>query len=641
MPDGNPPITKFKTTKQEREYLLDLLKKLNDARTDRDQARDWFDGMTFLQYLKSNEEGYNATTTPRKDSKDWRAKNRGQKTHKKVQSIVSAILNQNLTPIAKAFDEEDSPIRELSEFLTSAVKRTGEIEDDEETKRNLLEELCKHGFVFVEENFEASDRVRKEISMEMLGALDTATFSSGKTVPDMRDAVKRVLRPDQVYLGDIRQPEMKRQPYIFTYRILDYGTAKSIYGEWKNFKKVSPGGAKLTDLDSLEYIEDYRLNLLQGNQVEEIRYQNRWTDEYAVILNGVLMLKPEFPMTWKHKEYNIVLRRLFSINPFCAYGHGVVHKLKGDRDALDRLTQMAIDKTKQSVLPPLASMVGRALSKDVFIPGSIVQGLDPQKIAPIIANQGVTNSEYAMMNTLNASIDEVSVSRTFTGSAEQGGATATQIVQQTREAMKTLGYIILSYSWLLRDLAWLRSANIIENYGDPIGEKVGADGQPSKNYRVLSSDNEILEGGLGTRSVFFLPRDRHPKSEDIFKREEMEKRATGLRHQFIYLDVDLLRDAKYRLKFDIEPREKETSDTEKILFREFMEGTMAWFPEADRSYLSKEYARIWRKPYDKLFPKSVESEMPGTEEGLPQAQSQLLSQVKAKQSGQVLTPLGT
>ena len=100
--------------------------------------------------------------------------------------------------------------------------------------------------------------------------------------------------------------------------------AKAMFGGWPRWENVPK---KVTSFDPLqgpltEY-KDWTLESITDDQCEILQYQNKWTNEYYIMVNGVLMLPVGFPLTALNGqcEYTVVKLSIEPISDFFFYSN--------------------------------------------------------------------------------------------------------------------------------------------------------------------------------------------------------------------------------------------------------------------------------------------------------------------------------
>ncbi len=275
------------------------------------------------------------------------------------------------------------------------------------------------------------------------------------------------------------------------------------------------------------------------------------------------------------------------------------------------MAKLAVLKTQKSFAPPRYNISGRILSSRIFMPGKINNGLPPNSLPPIEGeNTGVTQGEMNMIQYIQNSIDSETTSPTFQGQASQGNPTATEIVELQRQSKQMLGLVIFSVSMLEWKLEWLRLQNLIANWFAPQDEIVDEMRNEVKNkYREVSVKRPIDGEGMGTRMV--IPTDQGiPSPYAIMQAEDIYKKELGQPVRLIFIDPAVVTSSKLCWQIVVTPREKRTSETQKLMFRAEMADAQAFGPMLNMSYLGERFASVWQEDPNKLFksPEQMQSE---------------------------------
>ena len=143
-------------------YLSGLKKRLESARNDRDQEHVELDGMSYVTNYELNERIANNYLAPKRNKEDTNYQS--GTVRQKLFSLLSALVNFNLSGDISAFDEEGLKIQALGDAMEDVHLKTNELDNDDEKKYLRQFELLKHGHVFVEEIWD--DRMKKDKKMK-------------------------------------------------------------------------------------------------------------------------------------------------------------------------------------------------------------------------------------------------------------------------------------------------------------------------------------------------------------------------------------------------------------------------------------------------------------------------------------------
>lgn len=607
-----------KYNKEDTKYIGDVKKRLEFARDARNEARDEFDGQNYTQYHASNEKGANTYIEPKKNKYDNNFQSGTIRS--KLMTLLSSISNLNLSPDISAFDSEDVEINRLGNAMEQIIFKTEELEGDEEKKILRQYELLKQGTVFVEEVWKEKYKMVNTSKKKFSGKLEGDW--NKKLKKDLPQPERNIISGLGVYLGDIRQYEMEKQPYIFTVQVMPYENAEKIFGEWDRWKFVPK---KIVRNENTKGDQDvlygWHITEVEDNSVEIIKYQDKNPNEYAIFVNGILMTPKGLPFQWGWEGYNLAQQNLEPITQTFAYGKSLVARLKANTAILDEMLRLAVLKTQKSFAPPYFNMSGRVLSSKIFMPGVITKGISSNQVMPANAHEtsGITTPEKLMIDMLQQTNDFNSISPQFQGQAQGGEQTATEVLTVQKQAKAAIGLMVNMCSLLEWKLSWLRLFNILENWFNPIDEVVNETRTALKNkYRTVNRETPIEGEGQG-RTMVLSDDESHP-AQEIYDKEEDIQKKTGTPTRIIYVNPKLLKSSKNVWQIVITPREKMTSELGKLMVERFIQMATV-FPNVNYDELAKIFAESWEKNPAKLFNQSQQMPEPqpqGSQAGVPE-----------------------
>jgi len=623
-------IEAAKYTPEEVLYRSMIISRMNDARDQRDAVHDEFDGMTYLQWRESNLRARNAYLRPKKNEQDTRVVT--GTTREKANTFISYILNLNLESDIEAYDKEDMVVEELGNVMEDLVKKSYKMESPEfQTKEViLLDEFVTQGTVVAEEKVEEFNIPKKELE-----SFDTTI--KGTTWSKRVNEVYKTLSVNPidgsgVFYGNIREPFLEKQPYIIIRRLIPRTQAQAIYGKWERWENVPEEFATATNnesSDSTQY-NDWTLYPLKKMMVEEVRYFDKWANDFMVMLNGVMMFPVRmddgilgtFPLSGLLGRSDYPLSKGdYEGKPNFAYSTSIPAKTKFDQAILDEMFRAIILKTQKSFMPPMASK-GKNLSKKIFNPGNISTDVDPEKIKEIGENKGVTQSEYNVVSFLKGIIDEKTVSPVMEGQLLEGRQTATEIIELKKQAMMKAGLALYGWIAFKKRLTMLRIYNIMKNWTDPIDVKMGViDGQIKElpQYRSLSVDTSFEDGTSGQRVVRF--QDEVPPDYAVAAEEELTKQIKGKEVRINVIDPAMLKTVDYTWYCTVEPTEKETGMLRAAKFEEFMAKALAlgeYGKQANVDYLGDRLAIVNQESPEKVWAQEQQANPMPMQEGTGQ-----------------------
>ena len=589
-------------TSEEQTYIGKLQRRLETARNNRDQAHGEFDNVDYISYWWANERGANTVIQYKKNKDDTAFQSGTLRT--KMLAFLSTFLGLNLSPDVTAFDANNFPVGALGEAIEDVMEKCDELENDEEKKMLRWYELLKQGTVYVEDLWNEKYVVEKDVSKDFDGKKD-AKWTVKRKKGDSRP-IRRIVPGTAVYLGDMSKYLIEDQPFIFTVEVIRYDEAKQIYGDWEAWESVSKTKNSFSGNLGEEMVNNcWRLLDTDTEKVEVIRYQDKINNEFQIILNGVLMMPLGYPLTAisPDGEYTIVQQNLEPIRDTFAIGKSFIFKNKNMVAVLDKMMQLGVLKTYKSYMPPYLNTSERTLSRDVFSPGKITRGIQPGQLQPISEQEtkGVTQSEFNMIQEMTQIIDRNTVSQTTTGAKEGGErVTATQIMQLQRQAKIMMGMTTLSVALLEKKLAYKRLTLVLKNWFEPTDQKVDeARGQLKNRYRSVSSEKTISKKGRGIQMV--VPTENVPKPGEIRALEDEATKRMGVPIKMIMLNPKELKKARLLWVININPKEKKTSEFNRLMFSEMVAGAIGLGFPINPDWGMERYAQVWEEDPGKMF----------------------------------------
>lgn len=604
---------------EDKEYCSYLQKRLVRAKNQRNQPYPEFDGKTYAQDFDENTKIAN-TKLPLKKNDDDVIVSAGT-VESKLDALLSHVNNLDLSPEVMSFDRENNRIHELGLALTDTIAYTeerdgGELAGDKEKKLLRQRELLSQNAVFVQEEWLRTFERKKKLTEKYAGE-----FKDWKNWDESLELVfegpsRTLLHGPNVYLGDITEYFMEKQPYFFVVIHEHYDVAKTKYGKFENWKNVKKG--RVTDAVTEEqktiYNNKWRLTEVQDEQVEIILYQDKPNDEFQILINDVMMLPIGFPLSAVSPggEYNVVKQVYRPISANFAYGKPFVRlgSVREISKLIDEMLKLFVLKTRKSFTPPYVNTSGKVISRRVLSPGRITMGISPDALQKIgEEGQGVTANEYNILKELQERIDKSTVSNQFTGQQGKAGTTATEVVELQRQAKLTLGLTIAACEFLELKLSYLRLWNILENFYEPLDTKVVTVNdvrQYVNTYRNVTRDVNIEGEGMGQRQIIPTDQNPVPSSEVIRQMELDQQKQSGKPTRMIYLNPQGAKVAKLRWFIVIAPKEKETSAYYKLIFRDMITDIMSMIALGsvpNVQGIEEHFSRTWNIPTNKLFSK--------------------------------------
>ncbi|MCK9370262.1 hypothetical protein M0R04_10180 [Candidatus Dojkabacteria bacterium] len=596
----------IKYTVDEVKYRGELLRKLERSYQIHESPQDYFDLMPRSEWWRDNERRASQFLRPRVNKEDTIITT--GVTRQKLMALLAIVNNLNLSSDITAFDKNNFQIGGLGQAMEAIIEKVKELDHDEEKKFLRDMELLKQGEVYVEAISVNRTELRKKLNKKFDGSLKNVKWDEkvAKLAPKIE---RNIIHPLNVFLGDITQYDIQNQTYLFTVRVLSYAKAETIYGTWDRFQYVSYDRKYFSpnlDRGIAEYNRGWTLSQIQNGQVEEIKFQNRWGNEYMIMLNGVMMLPIGFPLPWSFNLYNIEHQVLEPFSPFFYGGKSLPSRFKTLDSTADEFLRLMILKTQRSLIPPIANLTGKVLSARMFLPGKITNGVDPSQVKPMFENlDGINNTEYEAFQMIMKMVDSSSIDPSSQGMGSEKGTTATEVLTMQKNAEVATGNLIFAASMLEKKLDYLTIHNIIETYFDPTDTKIDEIRKSLINvYQTVSSEGNIPGKGRGNRIVSFTDQEI-PKPEDINKAEEDIEDSTGVPTKIYLLNAPEIKKlhevADLTWRITVIPKPKKSSEIDKLMLRNMIVDLSMFQQDLNMDYLEEKVALAWDEIPTKLF----------------------------------------
>lgn len=590
---GNPLDPNFideqeRLKEEQYQYKTYLETRLTAAQEVRDRPWPEFSGKTYLEYYENNAKIAATFLEPKKNDED--VKLSSGTVEAKLNTLLSHVDNLNLESEVLAYDKDDTQLRSLGLAITDVLQRTAEHDGgddggDQEKRMMRQKELMIQGTVFVQEQWCTKKQTKKTLKGKYKGQFNGVEWEK-KLVKVFEGPERNLLYGPNVYLGDMTQFSMDDQPYVFTVETEHIDKAREMYGEFENWKYVKPGMPPSTATLAQNTVGGrtifdgkFRLTTLKDQHVEIVKYQDPTRDEFMIMINGIMMLPIGFPLSavTPGGKFNITKQILYPINGQFALGKSFVSS--GDiyelSQIIDEMLRLFVLKTRKSITPPYVNISGKVISRKSLMPGNISMGIPPNALQPIgTESQGVTAGEYQIYKEIIDRVDKSTVSPIFQGQYGKSNTTATEVLEVQRQARLALGIIISACTMLEVKLGYLRLWNVLQHWFEPTGTFTDANGKIRNKYRQVSRETNIDDSGTGTRMV--IPADGTlPTAEAVREMELQYEKETGYPAQFIYLSPEKLKHHQLTWRIVVNPKERESSAYEKLLFRETIQDALA------------------------------------------------------------------
>lgn len=548
-------------TGEEAVYLAELKSKWLRALWQHEEQYRYFNDKNLMAYMnRANDDSFLYVPPTPKDN--WHSKTRRQTPREKFNALIAAILDQDLSPEIFSWDEKGQDQREAAEAAQALLMQSDYMEDAVEKRKMRAHELLKYGTCATEVSWLEVKRVQKTPTKKFDPSKMEASWTAKEEV-QFEGVWTKVLPLNRVMLGDVTKYFINEQPFIWKEYVMTYDEAYNYFHSWKNWEFVSAVGDEYdTWNDTIAQVDTENSDPGDRNFVRMKVYENIWSDEYAIVLNDVLMTPPGLPMPTPDKQYSPTWTQVEPFDQAFAYGRSFFAVVHNDSVILDFLYNAMIDKARQGLEPPLITSFKNLVNKNMFAPGKISHGNIDFKNA--VNHQGVTNADVEIARFVEENINKSSVSNVTQGQSAQGPQTAYEIREQQKQALKMIGLVLYSIARMERDIAEKKLSYILKHYPEM---KIASLDKKSKDV-IQSSKTFIARGdlgkskGVGRQEVAFgqMPTDKKSTMALLqsMAKEEDAAAMDGERMQKFFVDPTYLRNLKYVFQIVANPSQRKS-----------------------------------------------------------------------------------
>lgn len=589
----------------------ELIQAMMNARNNREIPHPEFDDMTYSQYYDSNKRADLSYIPPKKNKADKRIVT--GYTREKDTTLLSALLGYNFQPDITVYNNSELIVAELGNNMEDIVKKTREVEDWN-TKRSLVyRELISQGDVFVEEvwNTQYICDIQNPNNWRPGMPIKDAKFEEKALKRKYERAEVRLHQGKNVYVGNFWLDDYNQQDLVFTYEVISRDLAESIYGTWDRWECV-PQQVNNTILlanTGLLY-NNWSLMAVQEGYVGVIKIQQKFKNHYQIMLNGVMMLPHDFPLSAISPDGEVTIRHagLERING-CAYSKGQPAKTKVDQAVHDNFLRLMILREEQAGAPPMGYRGKRVLSSDIYTPGKINNNMREGDLFPILPQStGLNTADFSMYQLIKQMMEDKTINPTFSGEKpqNQGQVTLGQLQMEKQQQLMKLGVNFDAVKNLERTLVWARIGNIIMNYAKPTDNRVSSDPDAKELeniYKTFSVETTLANGQQGIKQFEFTDKPFPPVRDQQAEQQALSDHY-GKPVQKVYFNAPAFMNLlKYRWIVNITATQEDSDDMERQQYVSYVSEAKNLFgnDSVNDGYAKEKYAIKIKEDPTKFF----------------------------------------
>lgn len=515
-----------------------------------------FNGYSLLQRISLDQMSFNqfVEATSEDPAEAWRSKAFRPIVRNKIIALAAQITASIIYPKIYAEDEHSDEDQQAASVMRDIMEWVSHRSNYDKTFLYAVLDALVMPATFIYTEYAERYRKIKEIQAD-----------GSWTVKEVLDEVfsgfqDYVVPCDEMWIANIYEPELQKQPYIVWRRIIDFETAKAKYQGNKIFDEhVRPGVRFLYSNEQNLFYRQYDASL-QGRLVEELVYWNRDADLKLTFINGMLIDDPDQPNPRLDKMYPFAVTGYERINKRFFYFKSLAFKLAPDEEVLNTAYRMFADGTYLQTMPPAVVFGNEMITSSIIAPGvvtTIANDQNPNASFQTIQTNNNLNATFNLIQKVESSINESSVSEAASGMSPVGAQTAFEVSRMEQNARVMLGLFGKMIGFLVRDFGMLRISDIIQHMTVGQINDIGGKENPlvfrkfvlperthngKRKSRKIEFDANLPTGMVEQSDILKLSRDI--AEEEVKAKEKM---------QLIKVNPEIFRKLKYYVMVSPEP----------------------------------------------------------------------------------------
>lgn len=609
-----------------RERLAQIRQEMQIAELIRNQSYTEFNDRSLIEYMDECQRNFNSYVSPVTDNptESWRANTRRPITRNKIISIAAHVTGSLIYPNVVAQNEQDEEDRTAGMVMKDLMEWSWERSGYERAFVYSVISAAVNPACFIYEGYAEVKRKIKEITKK-------GKWTERGILDEMYSGfLNNIIPVDELFIADIYEHDIQKQPFLIWRRVIDYNNAKLKYGNNPLFDKyIEPGLREFYEPSTDSFYDEYDEDL-EERLVEEVIYYNRFADLELHILNGVLMDDPDQPNPRHDKNYPFVKSgyELIDEGRFFYY-KSLADKLKDDQRTVDTMYNMVQDGAFLQLMPPLAVFGDEHVNTSVYVPGSTHPFNDDTKIQPLSLGSNIT-AGLQVIQKIESSIAESSSDVLQSGQTNPGDQTAYEVSRLETNAKIVLGLFGKMVKFMVEDFGKLRLNTILQYMTVNQMMEITNPEAPIKFRSILIPD-KVIDGKKKSRKIEFvadLPEEGTKEHEDM--QYEMMKKEDENDMEIIKVNPSLFTRLKYLVKVTADMIASNSEAVKKALDLEAHD-RMIQDPNFDQYAVSQLLVDIYKPgEADKFLKKKEDLSQPQPTESpgkKPKGSSKLVSQI--------------
>lgn len=334
-----------------------------------------------------------------------------------------------------------------------------------------------------------------------------------------------ILSCNQVLITNAYEQDIQRQYRVLKANWIEYGEAKSRYGNHPNWPHVAPGRKTVLSEDGQTFYDVFDDE--HPDLVEEVTALCRTEDSEVCFLGGIYMGEANIednPI--RHRDnrnapkYNIVPFGYERITEHFFFFKSLINRVGWDDQLLDAMYQVHMNRAFLEAEAPVAISGDDKIDSGVMFPGAQIANADPNfKVTSILPPRG--GNAYADMKMIEDSMSEASISKETAGQLPEASQKAYTVAQSAANARIILKGVANSLTESIRQYGELMIDIALQHVTTPEMDELTG----NLKYRSFILENQIIKGKKISKELRF--------DEALMGSDMSEKERKGYRMRLL------------------------------------------------------------------------------------------------------------
>jgi hypothetical protein len=571
-------LSHYQPSGEVKERILMILRDFNACNQTRTKPYREFNDCSLIDRMNNDQMSWLQYVEPPSLDPDeyWKSRAFRPIVRNKIITIAAHITAAVIFPLIYAQNENDEEDRDAAAVMRDIMEWCNEQADYDKTFMSSVIAALVNPAAFIYTEY--AERFRFE---RKPGQKDSDVK---RVLDEMSSGIRDFIVPcDEVWIRDIYEPDIQKQPVLMWRRVIDYSQAKKKYQGNEQFDNYVRPGLQLLMGDDALFYQTYDKTQLD-TLVEEIIAWYPSDDLMLTLVNGVLISDPNTPNPRKDKKIPFVKMgyELIDEGRFFYY-KSLAFKLAPDEEVVNTAYRMVADGTYLSVMPPSVVFGNEMIDNSVIVPGVITtidNSTNPNASFQTLNTNNNLTAGYNLIEKVEASMSESSSDVLQSGQAPAGDTTAFEVSRLEQNARVMLGLFGKMVGFAVRDWGRLRISDICQ-------------------YMTVGEATQTLNGATAMKFRNFLIPDKKQDGKSISHKIEFD----------MELPNEVTEDELMGLSRETQKREKKVDNNMKLfrvnpeLFRKlnFMvkvkaEALMPKSDALEKAMMLEEYAQAMANP---------------------------------------------